>query len=68
MPPTIIPGTVANIKSYFNKSGGAIVPTGSLEFMFSRKAVFEFDLPEDKNLEEIELELIESGLGRDREY
>ena len=30
--------------------------------MFSRKAVFEFDLPEDKNPEDIELELIESGL------
>ena len=30
--------------------------------MFSRKAVFEFEIPEDKNLEDIELELIESGL------
>ncbi len=54
--------TVANIKAYFNKSGGTTVPTGSLEFMFTRKAVFEFDLPEDKSLEYIELELIESGL------
>ncbi|HUX95375.1 MAG TPA: YebC/PmpR family DNA-binding transcriptional regulator [Bacteroidales bacterium] len=54
--------TVANIKSYFNKSGGSTVPTGSLEFMFSRKAVFEFTLPESKSLEEIELELIEAGL------
>ncbi len=33
--------TVANVKSYFNKSGGSLVPTGSLEFMFSRKAVIE---------------------------
>jgi len=54
--------TVANIKSYFNKSGGGIVPTGSLEFMFNRKAVFEFDKPENKSIEDIELELIESGL------
>ncbi len=54
--------TVANIKSYFGKSGGSLVPTGSLEFMFSRKAVFEFDLPGEMNPEEIELELIESGL------
>jgi len=30
--------------------------------MFSRKAVFEFDLPDGKNTDEIELELIESGL------
>jgi len=54
--------TVANIKSYFNKSGGSTVPTGSLEFMFSRKAVFEFELPEDKSIEDIEFELIEAGL------
>jgi YebC/PmpR family DNA-binding regulatory protein len=54
--------TVANIKAYFNKSGGGIVPTGSLEFMFNRKAVFEFDKPENKSIEDIELELIESGL------
>lgn len=54
--------TVANIKAYFNKSGGGIVPTGSLDFMFNRKAVFEFDKPENKSIEDIELELIESGL------
>ena len=35
--------TVANVKSYFNKAGGGLVPNGSLEFMFSRKAVFEFE-------------------------
>ncbi len=60
--------TVANIKSYFNKSGGGIVPTGSLEFMFTRRAVFEFDLPDDKSIEEIELELIESGLEEIEKY
>jgi YebC/PmpR family DNA-binding regulatory protein len=54
--------TVANVKAYFNKSGGGIVPTGSLEFMFNRKAVFEFDLPDGKAVDEIEFELIESGL------
>lgn len=54
--------TVANVKSYFNKVGGALVPTGSLEFMFSRKAVFEFELPEETDVEELELELIDSGL------
>lgn len=54
--------TVANVKSYFNKVGGSLVPTGSLEFMFSRKAVFEFEKPEDMDLEELELELIDAGL------
>jgi YebC/PmpR family DNA-binding regulatory protein len=54
--------TVANIKSYFNKFGGTLVPNGSLEFMFSRKAVFEFEKTDDMNLEELELDLIEAGL------
>lgn len=55
--------TIANIKSYFNKTQGAqIVPNGSLEFMFARKSVFEFVLPEGKSTEEIELALIDYGL------
>lgn len=54
--------TVANVKSYFNKADGGLVPTGSLEFMFSRKAVFEFELPEGMDVEELELELIDAGL------
>lgn len=54
--------TVANIKSYFNKAGGSLVPSGSLEFMFSRKAVFEFPKPEGLDIEELELELIDAGL------
>lgn len=54
--------TVANIKSYFNKSGGGLVPNGSLEFMFNRRAVFEFEKTDDMDLEELELELIEHGL------
>ncbi len=54
--------TVANIKNYFSKSGGQLSPTGSLEFMFSRKAVFEFEKPENLELEELELELIDAGL------
>lgn len=53
--------TVANIKMYFNKNGGQVVPTGSLEFFFDRKAIFEFSKPE-MDLEELELELIDSGL------
>jgi len=54
--------TVANVKSYFNKAGGGIVPTGSLEFLFSREAVFQFDKTEEMDLEELELELIDGGL------
>ena len=54
--------TVANVKMHFNKAGGVIVPTGSLEFMFSRKAVFEFTKKDGMNIEDLELELIDSGL------
>lgn len=54
--------TVANIKNYFSKSGGQLSPTGSLEFMFTRKAVFQFEKPANLSLDEIELELIDSGL------
>jgi YebC/PmpR family DNA-binding regulatory protein len=54
--------TVANVKSYFNKTGGALVTTGSLDFMFSRKAVFEFELKDGVQVEELELELIDAGL------
>jgi len=54
--------TVANVKSYFNKAGGSLVPTGSLDFMFNRKAVFEFVAPDDFDQEEMELELIDVGL------
>ncbi|MFV0290041.1 MAG: YebC/PmpR family DNA-binding transcriptional regulator [Mangrovibacterium sp.] len=54
--------TVANVKSYFNKSGGGLVPTGSLEFMFNRKAVFEIEKTPSIDVEELELELIDAGL------
>lgn len=52
--------TVANVKAAFGKSGGQVLQNGSLEFMFSRKAVFEFtsDIPQD----ELELSLIDGGL------
>ncbi len=54
--------TIANIKSYFNKVGASLVPTGSLEFMFDRKAVFQFEAYEGMDLEELQLELIDAGL------
>ncbi len=54
--------TVANVKMHFNKNGGQMAPTGSLEFMFDRKAIFEFNKTENMDLEELELELIDYGL------
>ena len=60
--------TVANVKAYFNKNGGMLVPTGSLEFMFSRKAVFELEAPENISRDDLELDLIEAGLESIEEY
>ncbi|RFC55773.1 YebC/PmpR family DNA-binding transcriptional regulator [Brumimicrobium aurantiacum] len=54
--------TVANVKSYFNKAGGQVVPNGSIEFMFNRKAVFEIEESEGLDIEELEFELIDEGL------
>jgi YebC/PmpR family DNA-binding regulatory protein len=54
--------TVANVKMHFNKNGGSMAPTGSLEFMFDRKAIFEFNKTDDMDIEELELELIDAGL------
>ena len=53
--------TVANVKSYFNKAGGGVVPNGSLEFMFDRKCVFEIPKTDSVDPEELELELIDAG-------
>ncbi len=53
--------TVANVKSYFNKANGGIVPTGSLEFMFERKSVFEINITENIDPEMLELDLIDAG-------
>ena len=53
--------TVANVRSYFSKAGGSLGKNGSLEFLFQRKGVFYFALPEGMELEELELELIDAG-------
>lgn len=53
--------TVANVRSYFTKTNGSLGKTGSLDFIFSRKAVFRFE-PGERDLEELELELIDAGL------
>ncbi|MFM7472410.1 MAG: YebC/PmpR family DNA-binding transcriptional regulator [Crocinitomicaceae bacterium] len=53
--------TVANVKSYFNKAGGQVVPNGSMEFMFARKSVFEINKSNEVDIEMLELELIDAG-------
>jgi len=54
--------SVANIKTIFNKSGGEMLPSGALNFLFDRKTVVEFEVTEDMEIDEIELGLIDAGL------
>ena len=54
--------TVANVKNILTKHGGELLTNGSLEFMFDRKALFEFDMKDGMDAEELELELIDAGL------
>lgn len=53
--------TVANLRSYFNKKGGQMMVSGSLDFMFERKGIFRISNT-GLNLEELELELIDFGM------
>ncbi|MFN4313219.1 MAG: YebC/PmpR family DNA-binding transcriptional regulator [Chitinophagaceae bacterium] len=53
--------TVANVKSHFNKGGGALGNSGSVAFQFKKMGVFKLK-PEGLNIEELELELIDHGL------
>ncbi len=55
--------TVGIIRSIFNKNGGELGKTGSLEYIFDRKGVFTIEKEKIAGLdpEELELELIEGG-------
>src|SRR6478735_2125006 len=52
--------SVANVRSYFTRSGGTLGKTGSLEFLFERKGVIKID-GTGLDPEELELELIDFG-------
>lgn len=52
--------TVANVRNYFNKVGGSLGTTGSLQFVFNRQAVFE--IPQGNHDEDdFTLEMIDVG-------
>ncbi|TWI84862.1 YebC/PmpR family DNA-binding regulatory protein [Lacibacter cauensis] len=53
--------TVANVKSHFNKGGGALGNSGSVAFQFKKMGVFKLN-PAGLNAEDMELELIDFGL------
>lgn len=54
--------TVANVRSYFNKHGGSLGTSGSLEFLFDHKCVFRIAEKEGVSIEDLELELIDYGV------
>ncbi len=54
--------TVANVRSYFNKLGGSLGTSGSLQFIFDHKSVFKITPKDNVSLEELELELIDFGV------
>lgn len=53
--------TVANVRSYFNKSNGNLGTSGSVEFMFDRTCNFRIPA-EGVDVEEIELYFIDFGV------
>ena len=54
--------TVANVRSYFNKYGGSLGTSGSVEFMFDHKCVFRIVSKPGIDIEELELNLIDHGV------
>ena len=53
--------TVANVRSYFNKTDGSLGTSGSVVFMFDHTCNFRVN-GEGLDLEELELELIDHGI------
>ncbi|MFI3287794.1 MAG: YebC/PmpR family DNA-binding transcriptional regulator [Rikenellaceae bacterium] len=55
--------TVANVRSYFNKSGGSLGTSGCLSFLFNRQSVFKIAISsleaKGMSIEDFELELID---------
>lgn len=56
--------TVANVRSYFNKVGGTLGTSGSLEFLFEHKVIFHAKPTniEEIDLDELTLDLIDFGV------
>ena len=54
--------TVASMRMYFNKCGGALGTSGSVAFMFEHKCSFKFHVPAGTDFEELELNMIDTGV------
>ncbi len=54
--------TVANVRSIFNKFGGSLGTSGSLDFVFTHRSMFTFAKKDDVDMDELILELIDFGV------
>ena len=54
--------TVANVRHVFSKYGGSLGTSGSVDYMFSRKGVFQVAKDAVGDRDEFELEMIDAGL------
>ncbi len=53
--------TVSNVRAIFTKYGGNLGKNGSLTFLFDTKGIFTFPVPENFDMDEFEMEMIEAG-------
>jgi len=54
--------TVANVRSYFNRTGGSLGTSGCVEYLFEHKCLFKIKSKEGVDIEELELEMIDFGI------
>ena len=52
--------TISNVRAAFNKNGGNLATNGSVDFLFTRKGIFSFDLG-GQSEDDLMLELIDGG-------
>ena len=54
--------TVANVRLHFNRTGGMLGTSGSVDYLFVRKGVFRIKKENLPNVDDMELEMIDAGL------
>jgi len=53
--------TVSSVRASFTKNNGSLGTNGSVEYLFERKGIFNFELPDSLSEDELTLELIDGG-------
>ena len=59
--------TVANVRMHFNRGGGSLGTSGSVDYMFVRKGIFRVKKEAMPNFDELELDMIDYGLDEIKE-